>query len=83
MQSHAMRVAVLSWSNRLVGGVEEYLRRFFRAAADSGNEVGFWYETTDGTADRAMIPDPPAGGWSVAELGRARRLSLCVTGDQT
>jgi len=70
-----MRVAVLSRSNRVVGGVEEYLRRFLVAAADSGNEVGFWYETTDGPTDRATIPDPPAGGWSVAELGRAPALA--------
>ena len=73
-----MRVAVLSRSNRVVGGVEEYLRRFLAAAADSGNEVGFWYETTDGPPDRATIPDPPAGGWSMAELGRAPAWRPCV-----
>ncbi|HZW34199.1 MAG TPA: glycosyltransferase family 4 protein [Isosphaeraceae bacterium] len=69
-----MRVAVLSRSNRVVGGVEEYLRRFLVAAADSGNEVGFWYETSEGPPDRSAIPDPPAGGWSIAELGRAAAL---------
>ncbi len=69
-----MRIAVLSRSNRVVGGVEEYLRRFLDAAADSGDEVGFWYETTDGPPDRATIPDPPSGGWSIAELGRAAAL---------
>jgi len=70
-----MKVAVLSRSNRLVGGVEEYLRRFLVAAAESGNQVGFWYETTDGPPDRATIPDPPAGGWSVARLGPAPALA--------
>ena len=53
------------------------------AAADSGNEVGFWYESTDGPTNRATIPDPPAGGWSVAELGRAPRWRPCVDGNRT
>jgi glycosyltransferase involved in cell wall biosynthesis len=70
-----MKVAVLGWSNRVAGGVQEYLRTFLAAAADSGNEFGFWYETTAGGPDRATIPDPPAGGWSIAELGRARALA--------
>src|SRR5271166_5655741 len=70
-----MKVAVLSRTNRVVGDVEQYLRRFLVAAADSGNEVGFWYESTDGPTNRATIPDPPAGGWSVAELGRTSALA--------
>ncbi len=70
-----MRVAVLGWSNRVAGGVQEYLRTFLAAAAGSGNEFGFWYETTDGGADQATIPDPPAGGWSMAKLGRAPALA--------
>lgn len=60
----------MSWSNRVVGGIEEYLRRFLPAAAESGHEIGFWYETSEGPADRATIPDPPLGGWSIGELGR-------------
>jgi glycosyltransferase involved in cell wall biosynthesis len=70
-----MKVAVLGWSNRVVGGAQEYLRRFLAAMTDSGNEVGFWYETTEGPAARATIPDPSAGGWSIAELGRAPALA--------
>jgi glycosyltransferase involved in cell wall biosynthesis len=70
-----MKVAVLSRSNRLIGGVETYLRRFLVAAADAGNEVGFWYETTAGPCDRGTIPDPPGGGWSVAHLGREPALA--------
>jgi glycosyltransferase involved in cell wall biosynthesis len=71
-----MKVAVLSESNRVIGGVEEYLRRFLAAAAaDSCNDVGFWYETTDGPADRPTIPDPPSGGWSIAGLGRGPALA--------
>lgn len=63
-----MRIAVLSWSNRVVGGVEEYLRRFLPAAAAAGHEIGLWYET-DVPPDRAAIPSPPGGEWSVAKLG--------------
>ena len=70
-----MKIAVLSQSNRVVGGAEEYLRRFLAAAGHSENEVGFWYETTDGPLDRATIPDPPSGGWSLAEPGRRAGLA--------
>ena len=78
-----MRVAVLIRTNRVVGGVETYLRRFLAAAAHSGNEVGLWYETTAGPPDRATISDPPAGGYSIAELGRAPRWRPCVGGNRT
>src|SRR5262249_29875491 len=63
-----MRITVLSWSNRVVGGVEEYLRKFLPAAAAAGHEVGFWYET-DAPPDRAAIPAPPGGAWSIAQSG--------------
>jgi glycosyltransferase involved in cell wall biosynthesis len=69
-----MRIAVLSKYNRVVGGVEEYLRIFLSAAADSGNEVGFWYES-DVPPDRPAIPAPPDGEWSVAKLGRRPALA--------
>lgn len=68
-----MRIAVLSWSNRVVGGVEEYLRKFLPAAAAAGHEFEFWYET-DLPSDRTAILDPPSDGWSVAELGPGRAL---------
>ena len=70
-----MKLAVLSRSNRVVGGVEQYLRRFLVAATASGIEVKFCYETTEGPSDRETIPDPPAGGWSMVELGRVRALA--------
>ena len=56
-----MRVAVLSCSNRVVGGVEEYLRRFLAAAAHSGNEVV--------VADDRRIGSicSPYFGWSIAQ----------------
>src|SRR5688500_5120117 len=63
-----MRIAVLNWSNRVVGGTEEYLRKFLPAAAAAGHDVAFWYETDD-PPDRAAIPDPPGGGWSAVRLG--------------
>jgi glycosyltransferase involved in cell wall biosynthesis len=70
-----MRVAVLSRSNRVVGGIEDYLQRFLIAAAGSGHDVGFWYETTDGPPERPTIQDPPGRGWPIAELGRAAAMA--------
>jgi glycosyltransferase involved in cell wall biosynthesis len=69
-----MRIAVLSCRNREVGGIEEYVRKFLPAASESGNDVGFWYETSE-PRNCTMIPDPPAGGWSIAELGAGRALA--------
>jgi glycosyltransferase involved in cell wall biosynthesis len=69
-----MRIAVLSWSNRVVGGVEEYLRKFLPAAAAAGHEVAFWYEA-DRPADRAAVIPPGTPAWSVAERGAAGALA--------
>jgi glycosyltransferase involved in cell wall biosynthesis len=63
-----MRIAVLSCRNKQVGGIEEYVRKFLPAASASGNELGFWYETSE-PRNFMTIPDPPGGGWSIAELG--------------
>ena len=69
-----MRIAVLNWSSRKVGGAESYLGLTISALAGAGHAVAFWHQT-DEPAGREPIP-LPAGvpSWSAAELGTARAL---------
>src|ERR1041385_1346447 len=64
-----MRVAVVNWSSRRVGGVEEYVAILLPALARAGIEVAFWHEQ-DTPVDRGVIEAPPgAPSWCAAEMG--------------
>lgn len=49
-----MRIAVVNWSSRRVGGIEEYVCILLPALRRIGNDVAFWHEL-DQPADRARI----------------------------
>jgi glycosyltransferase involved in cell wall biosynthesis len=69
-----MRIAVVSWSRRRVGGVEAYLADVLPGIQDAGHSVAFWYETDEAT-DRERIALPTGvPSWCVAELGREAAL---------
>src|SRR5437762_9861735 len=68
-----MRIAVLSWSNRLVGGAEQYLRKFLSAAVTMGHDVAFSYDV-ELPSSRPLIALPPVPRWSAAELGPGRAI---------
>src|SRR5947207_12899831 len=53
-----MRVAVVNWSSRRVGGIEEYVALILPALKDAGLDVAFWHEK-DAPLDRAAIECPP------------------------
>jgi glycosyltransferase involved in cell wall biosynthesis len=53
-----MRVAVVNWSSRKVGGVEEYVSLILAALARTGADVAFWREM-DAPIDRPAVPVPP------------------------
>jgi glycosyltransferase involved in cell wall biosynthesis len=64
-----MRIAVVNWSTRRVGGVETYLNTIIPELARAGHEIAFWSEV-DGPIERARIELPPnAPAWCVAALG--------------
>lgn len=64
-----MRIAVVNWSNRRVGGVETYLSTIIPELARAGNEISFWCETEE-PAERERIGLPEgAPAWCVATLG--------------
>ena len=69
-----MRIAILSWTSRPVGGVGSYLRIVIPALARLGHDIAFWHELGDRPGG-----DPfglPAGSpsWSVDRIGLERAL---------
>lgn len=69
-----MRIAVVNWSRRKVGGVETYLGNTIPELARNGHDLSFWSEV-DVPGDRERIA-LPAGvpAWCAAELGEERAL---------
>ncbi len=69
-----MRIAVINWNRRRVGGVETYLNTVIPELAKAGHELAFWSEV-DEPADREQIflpPDSPS--WCVAKIGAENAL---------
>lgn len=64
-----LRIAVVNWSGRRVGGVETYLSTIIPELSRAGHEIAFWYET-DEPVERAQIilPDETPS-WCVAAMG--------------
>jgi glycosyltransferase involved in cell wall biosynthesis len=70
-----MRIAVVNWSSRRVGGVETYLNTIIPELARAGHEIAFWSEVNE-PLDRALIELPDdAPTWCVAEVGAENALS--------
>jgi glycosyltransferase involved in cell wall biosynthesis len=70
-----MRIAVVNWSRRRVGGVETYLNTVIPELARAGHEIGFWHEV-DEPAERGQIALPDeASAWCAAEMGIEAALS--------
>lgn len=70
-----MRIAVVNWSRRQVGGIETYLSNLIPALASRGHAVAFWHEV-DAPHDRQpiMVPDG-VPSWCVEKLGTAGALA--------
>jgi glycosyltransferase involved in cell wall biosynthesis len=70
-----MRIAVVNWSRRSLGGAETYLAGILPGLVDAGHEVAFWSEQ-DQPWDRERIPLPDGvAEWCVAEVGLERALA--------
>jgi glycosyltransferase involved in cell wall biosynthesis len=64
-----LRIAVINWNRRKVGGVETYLDTIIPELFHSGHEMAFWCEV-DEPAEREQITLPPGSPtWCVSELG--------------
>jgi glycosyltransferase involved in cell wall biosynthesis len=64
-----LRIAIVNWSRRRVGGVETYLSTIIPELSRAGHEISFWCETEE-PAEREEIGLPDgAPAWCVATLG--------------
>lgn len=71
----SLRIAVLSWSRRKVGGLESFVGTLIDALHDRGHEVAFWTEM-DLPANRPRLALPRGVvSWSVDEIGLERALA--------
>jgi glycosyltransferase involved in cell wall biosynthesis len=70
-----LRIAVLSWSRRKVGGLERFVGMLIEELHRRGHDVALWTEM-DLPANRPRI-ELPAGvaSWSIDEIGRDRALA--------
>src|ERR1700704_5128403 len=69
-----MRIAIINWSSRHVGGAETYLSRTIPELARLGHELAFMHEI-DTPANREHIALPEGvPAWCVSELGARRAL---------
>ena len=70
-----MRIAVVNWSRRRVGGTETYLGLIIPELARVGHELALWHEI-DKPANREQIALPEGvPSWCVSEMGERRALA--------
>jgi glycosyltransferase involved in cell wall biosynthesis len=71
-----LRIAVVNWTRRRVGGTETYLGLIVPALLEAGHEVAFWHET-DVPLNREPIALPEGlPAWDASALGAARSLEV-------
>lgn len=64
-----MRIAIINWSRRKVGGVESYLSNIIPELLRVGHEIAFWHEV-DMPLNRPQISLPEISPvWCAAEMG--------------
>lgn len=64
-----MRIAVISWSCRKVGGVETYIETILPELSRTGHEIGFWYEVDEPSNQRRISLPDDVQSWCVVNLG--------------
>lgn len=70
-----MRIAILNWSNRRIGGTGTYLSAVLPYLQRAGHDVALWHEA-DTPENYELIPLPSgAPSWSVAALGAGDALA--------
>ena len=70
-----MRIAILNWTSRPVGGSGSYLRAVIPALVRRGHEIAFWHELGEPPdTDQLAVPEG-SRSWSVEQMGVDRALS--------
>jgi glycosyltransferase involved in cell wall biosynthesis len=70
-----VRIAIVSWSRRRVGGVEGYLARIVAQLVRAGHPTGFWHELNEPVAREEISLPSEVPSWCAAELGAERALA--------
>ena len=74
-----MRIAILNWSNRRIGGTGTYLSAVMPHLQQAGHEVALWHEVNT-PLDYDLIPLPSSAPvWSVADLGLDQALAGLIS----
>jgi glycosyltransferase involved in cell wall biosynthesis len=70
-----MRIAIVNWSKRRVGGVETYLNTIIPELSHAGHEIAFWHEVDEPLErEEIRLPDT-APAWCVDAMGVEQALS--------
>jgi glycosyltransferase involved in cell wall biosynthesis len=70
-----MRIAIINWSSRRVGGIETYLNTIIPELSRAGHEIAFCSEVDEPTErERIEIPDT-SPAWCIAEIGAQHALN--------
>ena len=69
-----MRIAIVNWTSRKVGGAEAYLDLVIPELVDDGHQVAFFHEL-DGPSGRGQIALEKTPTWCVAEIGAESALA--------
>jgi glycosyltransferase involved in cell wall biosynthesis len=64
-----MRIAILYWSRRKVGGTEAYLESIISELVNAGHQVAFWSEEEGPRANERINLPEGVPSWCVQELG--------------
>jgi glycosyltransferase involved in cell wall biosynthesis len=70
-----MRIAIVHWSRRKVGGTETYLDSVIPELANAGHEIAFWHERDVPAANDKIALAEGVPAWCVSELGARRALA--------
>jgi glycosyltransferase involved in cell wall biosynthesis len=71
-----MRIAIINWTNRKIGGVETYLNAIIPELARAGHELSFWHEVDEPKSRESIALPDGATSWCAAELGTQQALAL-------
>jgi glycosyltransferase involved in cell wall biosynthesis len=64
-----MRIAIVNWSRRKVGGAEAYLDLIIPELLNAGHQVAFWHENDEPVSREQIALPEETATWCVAQVG--------------
>src|ERR1041385_1615632 len=70
-----MRIAIVTWNRRRLGGAEEYIARIVPELAEAGHNLAFWHSVDEPTTF-GQIPLPvELTTWCATDLGEQNAIA--------